>query len=385
MNKVGLRFLIYRHFNVMLNSAEKSDTTTVVNTSALRLPAVYGLAVASAGLLSLQAMACAMLALMVFWLLSERAGGETPEKHGIASFHASRMGGVIFFSFALLCTALEGTVSGSLPSPLRLALCAWMFAIGFFEDLHGLLPASTRLILMLAGTAIAIIGEPSIGLQTASVGVVKSLFSLGPWITVPVSILGLSFLINAFNTADGANGLLGMVCVFALLALAQQSSIPHGNILLICAAGIMVFLVLNIGLGNVFMGDGGAYFLGAVVGIALIDSSNAGANLWWLLCLVFYPHVDLLWSMIRRIKAGMSPMGADNEHLHNLLFARLRPVCKNDVRANSITGLTIAVVFGGIPLAMTYLNVSAWGTLYSVMWVSYVATWLWLRPKVVAR
>jgi UDP-N-acetylmuramyl pentapeptide phosphotransferase/UDP-N-acetylglucosamine-1-phosphate transferase len=365
----------------MLNPAEQTDTIRTPLPTALQRPATYVLAALSAGALGLEAIGCAAVALFAFWLLSKRTGGETPDKHGIASFHASRMGGVIFFTFAALCTAIGLATGATTLNYVVLALCVWMFAIGFFEDLHGLLPASTRLMLMVAGASAAVIVNPDIGLQTASVGFVKDLFMIGPWLTIPISVLGLSFLINSFNTADGANGLLGLVCTFAIVALMQYPGVLHADILAICAAGIVVFVILNLGFGNVFMGDGGAYFLGAVVGIALIDASNKGANLWWLLCLVFYPHVDLLWSMIRRIKAGMSPMGADNEHLHNLLFAKLRKVCKTDVRANSVTGVGIAAVFGGIPLLMTYAGISAWGTLYIALWVAYVATWFWLRPK----
>jgi UDP-N-acetylmuramyl pentapeptide phosphotransferase/UDP-N-acetylglucosamine-1-phosphate transferase len=365
----------------MLKSAEQTNITNTSATMALKRPGVYALAALSVGVLGIDAIACSAAALFVFWLLSKHTGGETPDKHGIASFHASRMGGVIFFTFAALCTAV-GIFRGALSLDyISLALWIWIFAIGFFEDLHGLLPASTRLVLMLAGTTAALIANPNIGLQTASVGFVKELFALGPWLTLPISVLGLSFLINSFNTADGANGLLGLVCIFAIIAVMQYPGVLHTDVLAICAMGIVVFIILNLGFGNVFMGDGGAYFLGALVGVTLIDASNKGANLWWLLCLVFYPHVDLLWSMIRRVKAGMSPMGADNEHLHNLLFARLRTVCKTDVRANSVTGVSIAFVFGGIPLLVTYYGTTYWGTLYAVLWVTYVAAWFWLRPR----
>jgi UDP-GlcNAc:undecaprenyl-phosphate GlcNAc-1-phosphate transferase len=365
----------------MLNPAEQTNTNNPPSTMALKRPVVYVFAALSAGAVGIDSIGCAAVALLVFWLLSERTGGETPDKHGIASFHASRMGGVIIFTFTALCTVIGLATGTTTLNYVTLALCIWIFAIGFFEDLHGLLPASTRLALMLVGTTAAVMVNPNVGLQTASVGFVKDLFALGPWLTVPISVLGLSFLINSFNTADGANGLLGLVCVFAIIGVMQYPGLLHTDILAICAMGIVVFIILNLGFGNVFMGDGGAYFLGAVVGIALIDASNKGANLWWLLCLVFYPHVDLLWSMIRRVKAGMSPMGADNEHLHNLLFARLRKVCKTDVRANSVTGVSIALIFGGIPLLVTYYGTTYWGTLYGALWVTYVAAWIWLRPK----
>jgi hypothetical protein len=119
-------------------------------------------------------------------------------------------------------------------------------------------------------------------------------------------------------------------------------------------------------------------FWGRLAGIALIDANNEGANLWWLLSLIFYPHADLLWSMVRRIASGATPFGADDRHLHNLLYNALRPKIHSSKQANTFTGLSVACTFG---LSVFMISVyepefNNWGTLYGLLWALYIGLWV---------
>jgi UDP-N-acetylmuramyl pentapeptide phosphotransferase/UDP-N-acetylglucosamine-1-phosphate transferase len=253
-----------------------------------------------------------------------------------------------------------------------------LFALGLYEDIRGLLPALTRLALMVGTSVLLFEMVPDKALSKASVGAASWLIQAHPLVGTLISVLGLAFLVNSFNTADGANGLLGILSLCALMALVYGQGPAYANVLLYLAIGVAIFLIFNLILGTVFLGDGGAYFLGAAVGLALIDANNQGANLWWLLCIVFYPHVDLLWSMARRMKAGMTPFGADNEHLHNLLFKALRPKIENGKLANTATGVLIACTFGlSVFLVTAYSpGFNNWGTLYGLLWALYAGLWV---------
>ena len=47
---------------------------------------------------------------------------------------------------------------------------------------------------------------------------------------------------------------------------------------------------------------------------------------------------DLIWSMARRLREGVSPLNPDNQHFHNLLFAWLNAGNQSPMRANNYTG-----------------------------------------------
>ena len=116
----------------------------------------------------------------------------------------------------------------------------------------------------------------------------------------------------------------------------------------------------------------------------MIICANAGAlPVWYMLSLIFYPVAEFLWSIIRRVTSGQSPMAADNLHFHNLLYAKLRLLTGWPIRANTITGLGIACLFAGLPY-LIWLAMGAtfqWMWLYATQWAFYLCVWFALRPE----
>jgi UDP-GlcNAc:undecaprenyl-phosphate GlcNAc-1-phosphate transferase len=71
------------------------------------------------------------------------------------------------------------------------------------------------------------------------------------------------------------------------------------------------------------MGDAGSMFLGCSVAIAMVYFSQSGRDiinpataLW----LVAIPMMDMVSTMLRRMKKGQSPLHADRTHLHHILM-----------------------------------------------------------------
>ena len=52
------------------------------------------------------------------------------------------------------------------------------------------------------------------------------------------------------------------------------------------------------------------------------------------------PVADLIWSMGRRLRHGVSPLNPDNQHFHNVLFAYLDAGEQSSVRANTFSRRT---------------------------------------------
>ena len=70
------------------------------------------------------------------------------------------------------------------------------------------------------------------------------------------------------------------------------------------------------------MGDSGSYTLGLLSGYFLIKfyEFNQEISPYFILLLLWYPCFENLFSIIRKFTYNKSPINADNNHLHQLVF-----------------------------------------------------------------
>jgi UDP-N-acetylmuramyl pentapeptide phosphotransferase/UDP-N-acetylglucosamine-1-phosphate transferase len=259
-----------------------------------------------------------------------------------------------------------------------IATCFAYFLIGVYEDLSGLLSARIRFSVMLCLGLVTVYLAPELILSSVGIGWVDFVLGTSSIGAIIFTALCIAFIPNAFNTADGANGLVAGTATLAFVGLISVA--PHDLVpfLLAAVVGCLVFLVFNLISGRFFLGDGGAYFLGVLAGLSLVVVSNeSDVSVWWLLSLVFYPVADLIWSMVRRLREGVSPLNPDNQHFHNLLFAWLNAGNKSPMRANNYTGLSVVAIFSGAPFLLTMLQVLSlkadeWFFLVVGQWVLYI-------------
>ena len=322
--------------------------------------------------------------------LTRHGGLDSPDKHGISSVRACRLGGVLITSYVLFTIIYHYILDGELifwdESLWVLGLSAGFFAIGLFEDIKGILSARLRLVLMLGAVAVLMGLDDDLLIKPVGLPMFDWLLT-SLWLAVPITLLCLAFLPNAFNAADGANGLVAGTSLIIFIALGDASLGGLNLLLNIVAVSCVIFLAYNLVTAKVYLGDGGAYFLGALVGGAMIAASNARElPVWYLLSLIFYPTADFLWSISRRIYGGQSPLAADELHLHNLVYGRIRRVTGWPIAANTMTGLGIALAFTGVPYFIWWMNADAafelaWEWLYLLQSLVYLSLWLSLRPK----
>ena len=87
------------------------------------------------------------------------------------------------------------------------------------------------------------------------------------------------------------------------------------------------FLLWNWPRGLIFLGDGGAYFIGylvAVLSFLLVARHRGVVTPWYPFLLFIYPVFETLFSIWRRkVVRGASPGLPDGLHLHQLVFRRL--------------------------------------------------------------
>lgn len=151
--------------------------------------------------------------------------------------------------------------------------------------------------------------------------------------TVPavlLTIFAVAGVANAVNIIDGFNGLAAMCVVMMLGSIAYVAFQARDPVIALCAlaglGAVMGFFIWNFPAGLIFLGDGGAYFLGfyvAELSILLLQRNPEVSPLCPLLMCI-YPIFETVFSMYRRRVVRGRPMGMpDGVHLHSLVYRRL--------------------------------------------------------------
>ncbi len=203
-------------------------------------------------------------------------------------------------------------------------LCAMLaFASGALEDYTGKLSPKTRLAMQVLSAALAIY------LLNAVIFDVGLNFQLPYALAVIFTVFAITGATNAINIIDGFNGLASGIALMVLFSISfaawavQDLDVFYIAVLLMAA--ILGFFVLNFPRGKIFLGDGGAYFIGfsIVVLSILLSERNPQISPWFLLGIMIYPIYEVLFSMYRKkILRGISPTLPDKTHMHMLIYKR---------------------------------------------------------------
>lgn len=336
----------------------------------------------------------ALTAVLLCYFLLNFGGSEEADKHGISTMPAARIGGVLLVTYLLMNVVFQSSVLGlatvnGITSLILLASLPF-FLLGLYEDWRGNLGARFRFLSMLLMAGVIMWWFPVFVIQPTGVWLLDIVLFDYPMVAWLVSGFSLAFMPNAFNTADGANGLVSGISLVVAIALSRIAPSELVPMLYSVAVASVLFLLYNLGTGRFFLGDGGAFFLGSLTSLCVIVAANAGVvSIWYLLSLIFYPAADLLFSMARRAYAGRSPFAADNEHLHNLIFAFLIRGAGDTKYLNTLTGLSVAFLFSGTVFAAAYFEMlvvrsSDWFFVFLFLCALYSVAWMMLHRRVCA-
>ena len=165
------------------------------------------------------------------------------------------------------------------------------------------------------------------GLSVASVTMTDRI-PLPEWFAVPLTFLFLIGGTNAFNLADGLDGLAGgmaLLCLSGIALLAYTvGDTTTGLAAAVIIGALIGFLRFNTHPARVFMGDSGSQVLGfcaAVLAVLLTQDSSAPLSTALPLLLLGVPIIDTLTVMTERIMVRQSPFKADRRHIHHRLLA----------------------------------------------------------------
>jgi UDP-GlcNAc:undecaprenyl-phosphate/decaprenyl-phosphate GlcNAc-1-phosphate transferase len=189
-------------------------------------------------------------------------------------------------------------------------------------------------------------------------------------------------VMNGMNLIDGMNGLFGLTALFQLFSIALISILLGDYEIIILSfifiAPLIMFLCFNFPFGKVFAGDTGAYFYGFINGLLSIYLFGKHDEIlsWMAVLIFFYPCIELLFSFIRKISSGISPLTPDNKHLHTLIFNKLLSKYNKTNLSNFMTTFILSPMYiiPTVYIFFCYSNVNLYSIflVLSVFLVSYI-------------
>jgi UDP-GlcNAc:undecaprenyl-phosphate GlcNAc-1-phosphate transferase len=306
-----------------------------------------------------------------------------------------RLGGVaIFLAFSLsliLCLGLSAIYprvwAGLVPATLiRIYVPACLiFCLGIYDDLHGAGPYLKFSVQAIAA-AMLFVG----GMRILDIPVLGA-HGLPWFLGLPLTVVWVVAITNAFNLIDGLDGLAAGSALFSTVVFFVVALVSHswmGALMSVALAGaILGFLRFNFNPATIFLGDSGSLFIGFLLsGLALAYAQKAPTLVAVAIPVVSFglPILETALSVLRRLISGRPIFTADREHIHHKLLQlglshRQVVIVLYAVSAlfamlslfllwptGSTLGLVLAVVGTGIWLGVQHLNYLEFGELRRV-------------------
>jgi UDP-N-acetylmuramyl pentapeptide phosphotransferase/UDP-N-acetylglucosamine-1-phosphate transferase len=252
---------------------------------------------------------------------------DTPDERKIHKKAIPALGGVamfaaLFFSVFFWSDSLD---SGNVRWMMLAAFI--MFLQGLKDDILAVAPAKKVIAQLIVAVLLFVMGN----VRVVNLHGFAGLWELNWPVSLAISLVTITGIINAFNLIDGIDGLagsLGVVASATFGVLFWVAGNYHLSIISFSLTGALLgFLRYNFSPASIFMGDGGSLVVGLLLSILTIKLVNMGLPLGrglssplLALAILIVPVTDTLRVFFLRIRKGKSPFSADRNHLHHLLL-----------------------------------------------------------------
>ncbi|MFM0505045.1 MraY family glycosyltransferase [Paraburkholderia caffeinilytica] len=328
---------------------------------------------------------------------------------GVQKFHVApvpRIGGLGIFIAIVVCAGAAAMVDKGPGDELFWLICCSLpaFGSGFIEDLTKKVSPRVRLLSTMLATLLACFAFHAV-VRRLDLPLIDVALSAAP-VAFGFTVIAVAGMANSINIIDGFNGLASTVSmmIFASIAfVAYQVGDPLVLMIALTMIGaILGFVIWNFPAGAIFLGDGGAYFIGFMLGeslvLLIVRHPEVSASY---AMVALYPLFETLFSIYRRkFVRGTSPGAPDGVHLHTLIYRRVMligagaSVQRTRTRRNSMTSpyLWVLNLFAVVPatlfwddrawlLASTALFVALYVSLYSSIVKFRTPSWLIARRR----
>lgn len=252
---------------------------------------------------------------------------------------------------------------------------ALLFLAGLVDDVRGL-SAGAKFFAQVCAAGIAYYFGARLGMIALGYGEGVSVGILG----LPLILIWIVGVTNAFNFVDGLNGLAGGIAVVASATI-LVAALALGNYavlvpLVALAGALLAFLRFNFPRARIFLGDSGSMSIGfllAVLSLRASENSFGAVLVVVPILAVFVPLLDGALAIVRRWLRHVPVSGADARHIHHrllalglsprrtaiilwglaasmagfgLLIALTRPFVATSIAILGLVGLAVLVIYG---------------------------------------
>jgi UDP-GlcNAc:undecaprenyl-phosphate/decaprenyl-phosphate GlcNAc-1-phosphate transferase len=253
------------------------------------------------------------------------------ERH-LHSSPLPRLGGVaIFLSFTCwtILASLWITHHPAIPRTFSLQTVATIllpaglvFLLGVYDDLRGVGPY-IKFSVQAVAAGMLFLG----GLRIVNIPVVFGDRPLPWFLGLPLTILWVLAITNAFNLIDGLDGLAAGSALFSTLVAFVVALLNGPSLVAVMtialAGAILGFLRYNFNPATIFLGDSGSLFIGFILSaLALYGAQKAPTIVAVAIPIVSFglPILETALSILRRLISGRPVFTADREHIHHKLL-----------------------------------------------------------------
>jgi UDP-GlcNAc:undecaprenyl-phosphate/decaprenyl-phosphate GlcNAc-1-phosphate transferase len=246
---------------------------------------------------------------------------------------------------------------------------AFLLTVGVFTDFE-----QETLGLLLSGSIALIVGliddfgalTPSqklLGQTLAALVLVKSgtfikLEFLPTYVALPLTVLWILAVTNAFNIIDILDGLASGVAAIAAIVLTAANFMAHREsqafLAIVLAGSTLGFLRHNFHPAKIFLGDAGSMFIGFMLAALSMNAGYTRINLLAVISPVLIlgiPLFDLALVMSIRWRLKIPVTKGSPDH-----FALRLRRCKLSVRETAMTTYIVCALLGGAALVISQIQ-----------------------------
>ncbi len=238
-------------------------------------------------------------------------------------------------------------------------LSTLFYFIGLIDDLKNLKP-NIKLFFLFLSIILVIYFFPEIKLEHIKISFLKTNYHFkysGIFLVVSFALLA-----NAMNMFDGINlQLISFSCLLFILFVLKGFMPIFFILLLVC----FIFLAILNFKNKVFLGDGGAYLISAVVGCTFIYQYDKFDNFFFgdeVFIILIIPAIDMLRLFFVRIINKKHPFKGDLNHFHHIV---------NNYTKNTSVTVFITITTSIIPIILLFLNINTYVVLILSLFIYF--------------
>jgi len=221
----------------------------------------------------------------------------------------------------------------------------FIFCLGFLSDIKKINSPKLRFIIQTL-IVLGVVYFSSITVPETKISFLDQLL-VNDLFRIVFSVFCILIIINGCNFIDGVNTSLIGYCLITSLSLyyldlngVEVSKIINFYNLI----PVLIALFISNFFNKLYLGDGGSYFLGLLFALCMINTYQINNNIspFYIVCLLWYPAFENLFSIFRKKILSKSPLDPDTKHLHQIIFLYLKKNFNiHNIYLNTATGMII--------------------------------------------